>query len=77
MLCQLIGKKSCAKTAWNVTFWTKKKVKKKDSDLKIRSPVGQIDRKHRKKETKLLPNWFAKSFRKKYSNMCWKFAKTA
>ena len=44
----------CAKTAWNVTFWTKKKVKEKDSHLKINSPVGQIDRKNRKKKIQLL-----------------------
>ena len=70
MLCQLIHKNSsnicykCGKTAWNVTFWTKKNVKEKDSDLKIRSPVGQIDRKNRKKKIKLLLPWFAKSFTK-------------
>ena len=52
MLCQLIQKKSsnicqkCVKTAWNGTFWTKKKVKEKDGDLKISSPVGEIDRNH-------------------------------
>ena len=70
MLCQLIHKNSsnicwkCAKTAWNVTFWTKKKVKEKDSYLKVSSPVGQIDRKNRKKKIKLLLKWFANSFRK-------------
>ena len=60
LLVKLIHKNSsnicqkCAKTAWNVTFWTKKKVKEKDSDLKTSSPVGQIDRKNRKKKIKLL-----------------------
>ena len=70
MLCQLIQKNSsnicykCAKTAWNVTFWTKKKVKEKDSNPKSSTPVGQIDRKKRKKKIWLLPKWFANSFRK-------------
>ena len=63
--------------AWNFTFWTKKKVKEKDSDLKISSPVVQIDRKNRKKKIKLLLKWFANLFRKKSSNMCWECAKTA
>ena len=70
MLCQIIHKNSsnicgkCAKTAWNVTFWTNKKVKEKDSDLKISSPVGQIDCKNRKRRIKLLLKRFAKSSRK-------------
>ena len=42
----------------------KKKVKEKDSDLKITSPVGQIDRKNRKKKINLLLKGFASSFRK-------------
>ena len=45
-------------------FWTKKKVKGQDSDLKISSPVGQIDRKKRNEKIKLLLEWFANSFRK-------------
>ena len=32
----------------------RKKFKEKDSDLKISSPVGQIDRKNRKKKIQLL-----------------------
>ena len=35
-------------------FEPKKKFREKDSDLKIGSPVGQIDRKNRKKEIKSL-----------------------
>ena len=60
MLCQLIHKNSsnicwkCATTAWNVSFWTKKKVKEKDRDLKIGIPIGQVERKKRKKKIKLL-----------------------
>ena len=42
----------------------RKKSKKKDSDLKISSPVDQIDRQNRKKKIKLLLKWFANSFRK-------------
>ena len=45
-------------------FFTKKQVKEKDTDLKISSPVGQIERKKRKKKIKLLLEWFANSFRK-------------
>ena len=41
-----------------------KKVKQKDSDIKISSAVGEIDRKIRKKKIKLLPKWFANSFSK-------------
>ena len=71
MICQLIQKKpsnvcyKCAKTARNVTFWTKKKVKGEDSDLKICSPAGQIDRKNIQNMSKLLPNWRDMWFRKK------------
>ena len=42
----------------------KKKVKEKDSDLKISSLVGQIDCKNRKKKVKLLSKLLANSFRK-------------
>ena len=38
-----------AKTAENVTFWTKRKVTEKDGDLEICPPVGQID--HKKVKT--------------------------
>ena len=45
-------------------FFTKKQVKEKDRDLKVSSPVGQIDCKHRKKKIKLLLKRLANSFRK-------------
>ena len=70
MFFQLIQKRSsnicykCAKTACNNTFWTKKKIEEKDIHLKIGSPVGQIDRKNRKKKIKLLLKWVAHSFTK-------------
>ena len=43
---------------------TKRKVKEKDSDLKISSPVSQIDDKNRKKKIKLLLKCFVNSCRK-------------
>ena len=54
----------CQKCHWNATFWAKKKMKEQDGDHKVSSPVAQIDRKNRKKKIKLLPKWFANSFRK-------------
>ena len=42
----------------NATFWTKEKVKEKDSDKKISSTVGQIDRKNEKKKIKLILKMF-------------------
>ena len=70
MICLLIQTKlsnMCwkrAKSAWNFTFWTKEKVKEKDSDLKTSSPVVQIDRKIGKKKIKLILKWFDNSFKK-------------
>ena len=46
----------CAKVAWNVTFWTKKKVKQQDTDIKNSPLVEPADRKNTKEENKLLPN---------------------
>ena len=67
----------CAKSAWNVTFWTKTKVTQKAGNINICPPVGQIDHKNGKNMDKLLSNWFGKSFRKKPPRMRYKCAKTA
>ena len=60
-------------------FEPRKKVKQKDSDLKISSPVVQIERKNRKKKVKLQisAKLLCQRIQIKSSNMCWKCAKTA
>ena len=58
-----ISARNVPKNAWSVIFWTKKKGKEKDNDLKISAPVGQTNQKNRKKKIKLLLKWFDQSFR--------------
>ena len=56
--------KNVLKCSKRVTFWTRKKVKQKDSKYERSPLVDQIDCKNTKKKSKLLVKWFGNSFRK-------------
>ena len=60
---------NCAKVAWKFTFWCIKKVKQRNSNLKISSEVGWINRKKTNERNKLLPRRFGNSFRKKLQHL--------
>ena len=56
--------KNVLKCSKRVTFWTRKKVKQKDSKYESSPLVDQIDCKNTKEKSKLLVKCFGNSFRK-------------